>query len=190
MLKQARDCAAISLLSGVLSGVVFMGLFQQIAEKNFVISIPIGVVLLFGMIIFAVSAIANAAEIDEDFDIQKKFKYHSGAVASRKPVLNHLFKDPYVRMDFSDYTIQVKLDDEGVVVDVFGGNDESNGPIESTWKLYSEMVNGVDIIDGDEPAHNLIAKLKGHAEDVINGIQPTSSLEDVVAEARKFLGEN
>jgi hypothetical protein len=38
--------------------------------------------------------------------------------------------------DLSSLTIQVKLDDEGVVIDALAGEGENVG---TTWKLYSEM---------------------------------------------------
>ena len=40
----------------------------------------------------------------------------------------------------SGITIHVKMDDEGIVVDVWGGEDEV---VASTWKLYSEF--GVEV---------------------------------------------
>ena len=46
----------------------------------------------------------------------------------------------YIRLHLDGGEIQVKLDDEGVVVDAIGEDGESIG---STWKLYSEM--GIEI---------------------------------------------
>ena len=40
----------------------------------------------------------------------------------------------------SGITIHVKMDDEGIAVDVWGGEDEV---VASTWKLYSEF--GVEV---------------------------------------------
>ena len=46
----------------------------------------------------------------------------------------------YIRLHLDGGEIQVKLDDEGVVVDAIGEDGEIIG---STWKLYSEM--GIEI---------------------------------------------
>ena len=46
----------------------------------------------------------------------------------------------YIRLHLDGGEIQVKLDDEGVVVDAIGEDGESIG---STWKLYSEM--GIEV---------------------------------------------
>jgi len=54
-------------------------------------------------------------------------------------------KDPYVRLDIpdSDLYVQVKLDDEGVAVDLFDKNAGDNSDaITGTWKLYQEMHEG------------------------------------------------
>jgi hypothetical protein len=56
-----------------------------------------------------------------------------------------LMKDPYVTLPVEvkgeTINIIVKLDDEGVVVDAFHEDDDSD-PIASTWKLYQEMIDG------------------------------------------------
>jgi len=46
----------------------------------------------------------------------------------------------YIYLNLDGGQIQVKLDDEGVVVDAF---DDDGECIDSTWKLYSEM--GVEV---------------------------------------------
>ena len=46
----------------------------------------------------------------------------------------------YIRLHLDGGEIQVKLDDEGVVVDAIGEDGEIIG---STWKLYNEM--GIEI---------------------------------------------
>lgn len=54
------------------------------------------------------------------------------------------FKDPYIRLDIPDSTlfVQVKLDDEGVSVDIFDHNSPSPDAKVGTWKLYQEMADG------------------------------------------------
>lgn len=69
------------------------------------------------------------------------------------------FKDPYVRLAIpedtyptiseldlgakNDLTIQVKLEGEGVVIDVFRDIDGENPEVvASAWKLYDEMATG------------------------------------------------
>lgn len=45
-------------------------------------------------------------------------------------------KDPYVRLQLKDgREVVAKLDDEGVALDVWDGDEV----VESTWKLYDEM---------------------------------------------------
>lgn len=64
-------------------------------------------------------------------------------------------EDPYIRLvvdvpeGASRILVQVKLDDEGVVVDAFPADlsksdDEIDAtePCASTWKLYQEMIDG------------------------------------------------
>lgn len=56
------------------------------------------------------------------------------------------FKDPYVNLEIPDtnFTVQVKLEGEGVVVDVFltsSLNLEEPQSVASVWKLYDEMAN-------------------------------------------------
>ena len=46
----------------------------------------------------------------------------------------------YIHLNLDGGQIQVKLDDEGVVVDAIGDDGEIIG---STWKLYDEM--GIEI---------------------------------------------
>jgi hypothetical protein len=46
----------------------------------------------------------------------------------------------YIHLNLDGGEIQVKLDDEGVVVDAIGDDGEIIG---STWKLYNEM--GIEI---------------------------------------------
>ena len=46
----------------------------------------------------------------------------------------------YIHLNLDGGEIQVKLDDEGVVVDAIGEDGEIIG---STWKLYDEM--GIEI---------------------------------------------
>ena len=53
----------------------------------------------------------------------------------------------YIHLHLDGGQIQVKLDDEGVVVDATGDDVEIIG---STWKLYSEM--GVEVKSIKEPA--------------------------------------
>ena len=59
-------------------------------------------------------------------------------------------KDPYISLEFEGgqtcdsipFRVQVKLDNEGVVVDLFIiGKDE---PSDSIWKLYTDMEDGED----------------------------------------------
>lgn len=55
-------------------------------------------------------------------------------------------KDPYVRLDIPDTNlyVQVKLDDEGVAVDIFRKPKEPadvEESIASAWKLYQEMAD-------------------------------------------------
>ena len=47
-----------------------------------------------------------------------------------------MIEDRYIRLHLDGGEIQVKLDDEGVVVDAIGEDGEIIG---STWKLYDEM---------------------------------------------------
>ena len=47
----------------------------------------------------------------------------------------------------SGITIHVKMDDEGIAVDVWGGEDEV---VASTWKLYSEFGVEVKEIEDEE----------------------------------------
>ena len=49
-------------------------------------------------------------------------------------------EDRYIYLHLDGGQIQVKLDDEGVVVDAIGDDGEIIG---STWKLYDEM--GIEI---------------------------------------------
>ena len=51
-----------------------------------------------------------------------------------------MIEDRYIRLHLDGGEIQVKLDDEGVVVDAIGEDGEIIG---STWKLYNEM--GIEI---------------------------------------------
>jgi hypothetical protein len=51
-----------------------------------------------------------------------------------------MIEDRYIRLHLDGGEIQVKLDDEGVVVDAIGEDGEIIG---STWKLYDEM--GIEI---------------------------------------------
>ena len=46
----------------------------------------------------------------------------------------------YIYLNLDGGQIQVKLDDEGVVVDAL---DDSGESIDSTWKLYSDM--GIEV---------------------------------------------
>lgn len=57
-------------------------------------------------------------------------------------------KDQYVHLQFEELTISVKLDDEGVVIDLTTCDGEV---IASTWKTYQEMIDGED---EDETVHN------------------------------------
>ena len=64
------------------------------------------------------------------------------------------FKDPYVNLEIPDtgLTVQVKLEGEGVVVDVFltsSLNSEEPQSVASVWKLYDEMANP-DLADDEE----------------------------------------
>jgi len=47
----------------------------------------------------------------------------------------------YIMIDLNQGgCVQVKLDDEGVVVDVWAiGSDDLGGPITSTWSTYQEL---------------------------------------------------
>lgn len=60
------------------------------------------------------------------------------------------FKDPYVRLAIpdTDLIVQVKLEGEGVVVDVLQGEGFNNS-IASVWKLYDEMATGEPAGDND-----------------------------------------
>ena len=51
-----------------------------------------------------------------------------------------MIEDRYIHLHLDGGEIQVKLDDEGVVVDAIGEDGEIIG---STWKLYSEM--GIEV---------------------------------------------
>ena len=65
------------------------------------------------------------------------------------------FKDPYIRLDIPDNLIthemldagplnlfvQVKLDDEGVALDIYSDNSPPES-LASAWKLYQEMADG------------------------------------------------
>lgn len=80
------------------------------------------------------------------------------AEAEKEPDVSQ-FKDPYVNLAFPEnfithemldagslnLRVQVKLEEEGVVVDLLQG-DEPNNSIESVWKLYDEMASGEEII--------------------------------------------
>jgi len=55
-------------------------------------------------------------------------------------------EERYIYLHLDGGKIQVKLDDEGVVVDVVGDDGELIG---STWKLYNEM--GVEVKPIPEP---------------------------------------
>ena len=55
-------------------------------------------------------------------------------------------EERYIRLHLDGGQIQVKLDDEGVVVDAIGDDGEIVG---STWKLYTEM--GVEVKPIKEP---------------------------------------
>ena len=57
-----------------------------------------------------------------------------------KPVQSHLFKDPYVRLDFKGYKIAVKLGDEGVLIGIW--INEGGSPIATEYKLYTNMMEG------------------------------------------------
>jgi hypothetical protein len=66
------------------------------------------------------------------------------------------FKDPYVNLEIpnTDLTVQVKLEGEGVVVDVFltsSLNDLEPQTVASVWKLYDEMETGESAGDENEP---------------------------------------
>ncbi len=57
------------------------------------------------------------------------------------------FKDPYIRLAIpdTDFTVQVKLEGEGVVVDVFltsSLGDLEPQTVASVWRLYDEMETG------------------------------------------------
>ena len=56
-------------------------------------------------------------------------------------------KERYIHLHLDGGQIQIKLDDEGVVVDAIGDDGEVVG---STWKLYTEM--GVEVKPTKEPA--------------------------------------
>ena len=45
----------------------------------------------------------------------------------------------YLPINGGKLTVQVKVDIEGVVVDVFNEDDEV---VETTWKMYQEMIDG------------------------------------------------
>lgn len=53
------------------------------------------------------------------------------------------FKDPYIQLEIpdSDLSVQVKLDDEGVAVDLFNKAEPADS-IVGTWKTYQEMAEG------------------------------------------------
>lgn len=44
-------------------------------------------------------------------------------------------KNPYIHLKYKDLDIQVKMEDEGIVIDVF--KDEE--VVATTWKLFTEM---------------------------------------------------
>jgi len=60
------------------------------------------------------------------------------------------FKDPYIRLNLPegsvnpDTAIQVKLDDEGVVIDVYDlmEDPDMTEPVATTWKTYAMMEEG------------------------------------------------
>jgi hypothetical protein len=65
------------------------------------------------------------------------------------------FKDPYVNLEIpdTDFTVEVKLEGEGVVVNVFltsSLNDLEPQTVASVWKLYDEMETGESAGDDDE----------------------------------------
>ena len=53
--------------------------------------------------------------------------------------MNRELEERYLHLDLGSIEVQVKLDDDGVVVDAF----EKGESIGSTWKTYSEM--GVEV---------------------------------------------
>ena len=56
-------------------------------------------------------------------------------------------KERYIHLHLDGGQIQIKLDDEGVVVDAIGDDGEVVG---STWKRYTEM--GVEVKPTKQPA--------------------------------------
>lgn len=44
--------------------------------------------------------------------------------------------DKYLNLKYKGLDIQVKLDDEGVIIDVFDDNDEV---VATTWKTYEDF---------------------------------------------------
>lgn len=57
-------------------------------------------------------------------------------------VITGKLKDPYVNLRHGNLNIVVKLDDEGVVIDLYDEERNADEPIDSTWKLYTEMEEG------------------------------------------------
>ena len=60
-----------------------------------------------------------------------------------KEIDSSQFKDPYINLDIPDSTlyVQVKLDTEGVAVDIFDHEDRADSDAKvGTWKLYQEMI--------------------------------------------------
>lgn len=60
----------------------------------------------------------------------------------------------YIELELDNGTILVKLDEEGVVLDVF---DENGQVIKSTYKLYSEM--GIKVVKNSNEKQQLERRL-------------------------------
>ena len=89
----------------------------------------------------------------------------------------------YLHIDYDDWsaekeesgiTVHVKMDDEGVVVDAWGGEDKC---IASTWKTYAEM--------GADPYREKRVKIVWTAGDV-NTLKP----DWTIGQCQKWLDEN
>jgi len=73
--------------------------------------------------------------------LEKEYNSEEDDLPNQEPVQSHLFKNPYIRLELNDITINVKLDEEGVVIDALNKDGEI---IDSTWKTYQMMVDAED----------------------------------------------
>jgi len=85
-------------------------------------------------------------------------------------------KDQYVTLVMSrDRRIQVKLDDEGVVVDFLDADDEV---IDSIWKTYQEMIDGDELEDEETKPEPTITEIDGRYTCTACGYEWSATLGD------------